>query len=233
MNRSSSFTLNEEQWNSLRTSLLSFVLSRVRRAHLTDWEGQEQEVAQDITSSSICKLIEYTQLAERKGIAIGSIERLAIVVAKNQFQDTLRKERRLVRGETVMNTLETFLSTNEADDPAEFVPDRMHYETIFRQVARLIPRFPAKLRRAIMIDFASRMKKFGDFDARPTGLRLAFEEVGIHLEEYLTSIPNTPVLRSRQASLASLGYKRLAAQRFADLQTFRTAFSQSRKERHI
>ena len=74
----------------------------------------------------------------------------------------------------------------------------------------MIAQFPPKLRRAVLIDLALRIDKHGDFDCHPTALRQAFIEVGIYLEDYLPLIPDTPVLRSRHASLVNLAYKRIA-----------------------
>lgn len=200
--------ISEEQWILLLTILQPYTLGLVRRSHLSAWRNQELDVALDILYTAIRKIVEYMRLAEQKGTAIGSLERLAFKTTKNQFLDTWRKDRRLVKGEEILNACEASSSTSEGDELAELVLERIYQKSLFLQVAKMVTRFPTKLQLAMLIEFATRCMKYGDFDDCP--LKQAFDEIGIQLEDYLSCMPNTPEMRSRQASLASLGYKRIA-----------------------
>ena len=62
------------------------------------------------------------------------------------------------------------------------------------------------MREAMLIDIAMRM----DFGSKPTPLQAAFLEVGIQLQDYAGLLPHDPFMRSRHASLVSLGYRKLA-----------------------
>lgn len=197
-------------WSALCPLLMSIVTRWVYGANVATWSGQEADVAYDITYTAIRKMIEYAQHAQQKDIAIASMQRLAIVIAKNYFQDTRRKDFRLLRGEVASYFLDESLASRVEDDLEDIVLNIMIEESLFHQVAELIAQFPPKLRRAVLIDLALRIDEHGDFHCHPTALRQAFVDVGIDLEDYLLLAPDTPVLRSRHASLVSLAYKRIA-----------------------
>ena len=57
----------------------------------------------------------------------------------------------------------------------------------------------------MLIDIAKRMQ----FDVQPTPLQAAFLKVGIQLRDYENQLPQDPTMRSRHASLVSLGYRKL------------------------
>ncbi len=197
-------------WSELCPLLMSLVSRWVYGANVAAWSGQEFDVAYDITYTAIRKTIEYVLHAQQKGIAIASLQRLAIVIAKNYFQDTRRKDFRLLRGVAAYYSLDESLASRVEDDLEDNVLNIMIEESLFHQVAELIAQFPPKLRRAVLTDLALRIDEHGDFDCHPTALRQAFIEVGIYLEDYLPLVPDTPILRSRHASLVSLAYKRIA-----------------------
>ena len=197
-------------WSALCSLVMTLVTRWVYSANVAAWSGQEFDVACDITYTAIRKTIEYVIHAQQEGIAIASLQRLAIVIAKNYFQDTRRKDFRLLRGEVADYSLEESLASRVENDLEDMVVTMLNEEFLFHQIAEMVAQFPPKLRRAVLIDLACRINEYGDFHSPPTALRKAFIEVGIYLEEYLLLIPDTPVLRSRHASLVSLGYRRIA-----------------------
>ena len=150
------------------------------------------------------------QYAQDHGIVVVSLKRLAIVIAKNHFQDTRRKDFRLLRGEVADYAIVELSDSRIEDDLEDMVLNRIFEESLFQQVAGLVVQFSPKLKRAVLTDIALRIDAHGDFHCHPTALRQAFIEAGIYLEEYLPLEPDTPVLRSRRASLVSLAYKRIA-----------------------
>lgn len=202
--------LDEMLWSSLFSLLLSLVARWTYRAKLSAWLGQEYDVACDITSSSIRKVYEYVLRTEREETPIISLQSFAIVVARNLFHDTRRKDSRLVRGETAIHALEESWERDSERNVEETVVNRLQEEDLFRQVAERVKRLPLKERQATLTDMAVRIQKQGDFGGQPTPLRQAFIDVGIFLEDYLPPVAETSVMRSRRASLASLGYKHIA-----------------------
>jgi len=197
-------------WSALCSLLMSLVTRWVYSANVAAWSGQEIDVAYDITYTAIRKTIEYMLHAQQKGIAIASLQRLAIVIAKNYFQDIRRKDFRLLRGEAAYYSLDESLASRVEGDLEDIVLNIMIEESLFQQVAELIAQFPPKLRLAVLTDLALRIDEHEDFHCHPTALRQAFIKVGIYLEDYLPLVPDTPILRSRRASLVSLAYKRIA-----------------------
>lgn len=197
-------------WSELCSLLMSLVTRWVYSANVAAWIGQEYDVAYDITYTAIRKTFEYMLYAQRNEIIVASQQRLAITIAKNFFQDTRRKDFRLLRGEVACYSLDELLASRVEDDIEDIVLNIIIEESLFQQVAELVAQFPPKLKQAVLTDIARRIDAHGDFHCHPTALRQAFVEVGIYLEEYLPIVPDTPVLRSRRASLVSLAYKRIA-----------------------
>ncbi len=91
-------------------------------------------------------------------------------------------------------------------DIAEAVLDKVHEECLFQEIAKEIATYPPKMRLAMLIDIARRM----DFDSKPTPLQAAFLALRIQLQDFQDLLPEDPVMRSRHASLVSLGYRKLA-----------------------
>ena len=200
---------DDELWSDIYPPLLAFVTHQVYKAHLPGWIGQEYDIAYDIALSAIRKTIEYVQHLQQDGIVVISLQALVIVIARNHFQDTRRKDARLIHGDTATRFLEE-IPGELVGDVADEVVEHLYDVSLFQQAAELIADFPPKERQAILADLATRVHKQGDFDGQPTPLRQAFIDVGIFLEDYLPPVAETSVMRSRRASLASLGYKHIA-----------------------
>jgi DNA-directed RNA polymerase specialized sigma24 family protein len=177
----------------------------VYASNTSSWVGQENEIAWDIVLVTIQRTYEYTQKAQRENISIASIQRLSITIAKNYFQDLRRKDSRLQPFNRDGYSQVEYAMHDEIDT-AEAVLDRVYEEWLYQEIAKEIAKYPPKMRIAMLIDIATRM----DFGSNPTPLQAAFLEVGIRLEEFQNLLPKDPVMRSRHASLVSLGYKKLA-----------------------
>ena len=191
-------------WVTLYILLLPLAKRWVYTAHIYSWAGQENDIAWDIVLVTIQRTYEYTLKAQRENIPIASIQRLSITIAKNYFQDLRRKDSRLQPFNRdgcsqVENTIHDEINI------AEVVLDKIYEEWLFQEIAKEIVNYPPKMRVAMLIDIAMRM----DFDTQPTTLQAAFFNVGIQLQDYAELLPEDPIMRSRHASLVSLGYKKL------------------------
>ena len=194
----------DTMWVTLYLLLLPLAKRWVYAAHIYSWAGQENDVAWDIVLVTIQRTYEYKLKAQRENIPIASLQRLSITIAKNYFQDLRRKDSRLQPFNRdgysqVENTI------HEEINIAEVVLDKVYEEWLFQEIAKEIANYPPKLRLAMLIDIAMRM----DFDTQPTPLQAAFLNVGIQLQDYARLLPKDPIMRSRHASLVSLGYKKL------------------------
>jgi DNA-directed RNA polymerase specialized sigma24 family protein len=195
---------HETLWIPLYSLLLPLAKRWVYAAHVYSWCGQEIDIAWDIVLVTIQRTYEYNLKAQDENIPIGSFQRLCIRIAKNYFQDLRRKDNRLQPfnrdgSSYVENTI------HDEQDIAEVILDKVYEEWLFEEIAKEIASYPTKLRIAMLIDIAKRMQ----FDVQPTPLQAAFLKVGIQLRDYENLLPQDPIMRSRHASLISLGYRKL------------------------
>src|SRR5947209_6492237 len=71
-------------WHDLYPVLRSFAHRLVFSLQVPSWQGQEDDVAEDVVQETACRLMEYAQKVERgEAIAIVVIERFMRVVASN------------------------------------------------------------------------------------------------------------------------------------------------------
>ena len=194
----------EQSLTTLYTVLLPLATSWVYAAHLYSWIGQENDIAWDIVLTTIQRIFEYYRKSECENTAIGSFKKLGIRIAKNYFHDLRRKDNRILplNREEISN-VEYMM--HEETNSLEGIEECDEETWLFQEIAKQVVNFPNKLQRAMLIDISRRT----DFDAQPTPLQEAFLKVGIQLEEYAGLMPQAPVLRSRHASLVSLGYRQL------------------------
>ncbi len=190
------------------SKLYSFLSPRVRQwVHFSDissWLGQEDDVVDDIVQEAIIRTAIYVHRAESgEGLAVTSLERFSLVIARNYFEDLRRRDWRLIHTDDRSSGMPVLLSSQS--DLSESVPAHMFLESILVMLPAEIVKFPDKQRRALLIDLANRMH----FDRHPTRLQQAFFNVGIQLRDYQIPLPTNPVERSRHASLLSLAYKRI------------------------
>src|SRR5258708_3736384 len=57
------------------------------RANVVDWKGQENDIAEEIISTTALKLIQYQRACSETGIVITSLEHLTMVIARHCFLD--------------------------------------------------------------------------------------------------------------------------------------------------
>ncbi len=192
-------------WATLYLLLLPLAKSWVSTARIYSWYGQENDIAWDIVLVTIQRTYEYNLKAQGQNVPIGSFQRLSIRIAKNYFQDLRRKDSRLMSlnrddSSQIENTMHDEVNVSEV------ILDRIYDEWLFEEIAKEIASYPIKLRTAMLIDIARRM----EFNVQPTPLQAAFFKVGIQLRDFENLLPQDPIMRSRHASLVSLGYRKLA-----------------------
>jgi DNA-directed RNA polymerase specialized sigma24 family protein len=193
-------------WEDLYPVLRSFARRLVFSLQVPSWQGQEDDVAEDIVQETACRLMEYAQKVERgEAIAIVVIERFMRVVASNYGRDLRRRDGRLMRMSSENSAWEDIM-VGDRVDPAEEAIENVYQEWFFTQVARVIANFPAKQREALLTDIANHTC----FDQQATPLQAAFLHVGLRLQDYQQPLPKNRVERGRHAVLLSIARKRLA-----------------------
>jgi hypothetical protein len=194
----------EKGWNTLYSLLLPLAKRWVYEAHIYAWAGQENDIAWDIVLVTIQRTYEYNLKAQDENIPIGSFQRLSIRIAKNYFQDLRRKDSRILPLNRE-GCSQVEYEIHDEINVSEIILDRVFEEWLFQEIAKKVASFSTKLRKAMLIEISRHM----DFNAQTTPLQAAFLKVGIKLQEYAGLMPQEPNLRSRHASLVSLGYRRL------------------------
>lgn len=196
-------------WIEYYTKLCSHARHFVYMYRVPCWYGQEEDIAEDVVQETMRRMIEYIHKSvQGKAKPVDSPEHMMVVIARNYVLDMRRHDRRITRiSDNDGRTLET--TTSKPEHVSEIAIEHVYLEWLFLQVAYEIKQLPRKQRRAILTDLANRMS----FNRKPTPLQGAFLTVGIDLQDYQQSLPESPVERARHAALLSLAYKRIA-QRF-------------------
>jgi len=191
-------------YHSLRPRVKGLVYS----LHVSLWQGQEDDTANDLVQEAVVRTWQCCQRATRdEGRPVDSPRSLCATIARNYCIDKSRQDRRYVRVGQGNRQSEDSLHNVKypQDDPLEEVIERVFEEALLKSLPPEIVKFPYKQRRALLIDLANRM----DFDGPPTVLQKAFLNVGIRLQDYQVPLPADPIQLSRHRSLVSLAYKRL------------------------
>ena len=128
-----------------------------------------------------------------------------MTVARNYIRDLWRKEHRLIRFTTLSDLPENNIPGLSLPDPSELALSHLTSRDTLVRLAHLINDFPARQRRAILIDLAQR----SDFEEESGPLHIIFLDVGINLYEYKLTSPLNALERSRHAASLSIAYKRL------------------------
>ncbi len=191
----------EDLYPTLQAHSRRFVLSSAASI----WRGQEYDVQQDVAQETARHLLEYEQKAKRGEVPpIRSYEHLLPIIARNVCWDSIRRDRRYVRMESVQEHV--LPVTSDQREPFEIAVENVDQEMLFKLVAQKIARFPTKQRKALLIDLAQHMS----FDEQPTPLQKAFLAVGIQLQEYRDPLSANQAERARHSALLCHAYRRIS-----------------------
>jgi len=201
------FEMNDENiWNRLYRLLTPLARSWAFHARVASWQGQEQDVAEDIVQVAMLKIVQYLEETRKNGIAIASLERLCVVIAKHSFLDMRRRELRLLHFSHEGTLSYEQVSLDFLVDPSQEAEEKIYEEWLLAASAQTIASFSSRLRAAILADLANR----SCFDSEPSVLQQAFLAADIRLQDYQRPPSPDSAERSRQSALRSLAYKRLS-----------------------
>ncbi len=199
---------SDSTWKKLYPLLESLARYFVYSSHVSSWQGQENDIVEDVVQETWRRLLEYACKAERgEAPPIHALKNMMRVVAQNYCKDMKRHDRRLLRIQPQDASQQLLASLRNQVSPVELGTENVYQEALFKLVACEVASFPVKQRTAILIDLANRMH----FGIQPTPLQAAFLEVGIDLREYQRSLSSDPKERSRHLSLLTHAYKRIAS----------------------
>ena len=191
-------------WNSFYALLRPIVQKFVYTLRVSSWDGQEEDLVNDIIQETILRAIERAQKVKRGEVGeVQSFKHLIIKIAENYCRDLRRRDWRLCHIERQESENEVVV--NQAT-PLEHAIENIYQESIFSAVAYEVARFPVKQRQALLIDLANRMS----FSTQLTPLQEAFLHEGICLQQYQLPLPMHAQERSRHTALLHCAYQRLA-----------------------
>jgi len=198
----------EAAWRAYYPSLWSFVRHLVYSFRVPSWNGQEDDIAEDVLQETAHRLVERTRRTERgEASPIIMFRHMAVVIARNYCIDMRRQDKRLARniGDDTVISYNKMGIQNDASFSEE-ATERVYQVALFQLVAEEIVTFPDKQRQVLLNDLANRMC----FEQQPTPLQEAFLKVGIRLQDYQQPLPNDPKEHTRYTSLLYHAYKRIA-----------------------
>lgn len=193
-------------WHTLYRQLKVIVTRWVHSANLPTWKAQREDIIDEIVQETMIKVLKRIRRGESGELSpVYSVDGLCVRAAYNIFIDMVRHDRRLVPMASKRWDDAPYDVPDEGQDYSEVAVDNVYNANLFGQVALAVQAFPPKLRSALVIDLVSRMS----FEGEVTPLQQALHNAGIDLEQYRGQRSSDPVARGRQASLASLGYKKI------------------------
>ena len=144
---------NEQTWENLICLLRSRIRRFVYRSHVASWQGQVEDVVEDIVQETVSRIFEYMQRVERgEALPIDSLEHLAVRIARNYCIDMLRRDSRLLRVSADCSWFEDDFLPDNQPNSFEVAIERASQEEMFTRLARQVAHFPEKRRRALLID---------------------------------------------------------------------------------
>ncbi len=194
---------SDSTWRERYPRLQAIAYHVVYSLHISAWQGQEADLAEDIVQETIRRLMEH-DLRIKRGEArqVLSLEHFMSVVAYNYGKDLRRHDRRTVR---VASQMQIYEYMHELVNFTDVAVDNVYQEQLFSLIASEVRKFPRKQRCALLTDLANH----SHFEEQATPLQAAFLQAQIKLQEYQRTLSDNPVERARHSSLVSLAYKRL------------------------
>ncbi len=197
---------SDANWHTLYRQLTVIVTRWVRSTNLPTWKAQREDIIDEIVQETMMRVLKRIRRGESGELSpVFSVEGLCVRIAYNIFIDMVRHDRRLVPIASESWDDVPYDVPDYGEDYSEVAVENVYTASLFRQVAAAIQAFPSKLRAALIIDLVSRMS----FNGEATPLQQALLNAGVDLEQYRGRRSSDPVARSRQTSLASLGYKKI------------------------
>lgn len=195
-------------WHMLYRLLTVIVTRWVRSANLPIWKAQCEDIIEEIVQETMMRVLKRIRRGESGELSpVYSVEGLCVRVAYHIFIDMVRHDRWLVPMASESQDDVPYDVPDDGEDYSEVAIENVYIASLFGQVVVAIQAFPPKLRAALIIDLVSRMS----FNGEATPLQQALLNAGVDLEQYRGRCSSDPAARSRQASLASLGYKKIGA----------------------
>jgi DNA-directed RNA polymerase specialized sigma24 family protein len=193
--------LHTQQWLELYTWLLPLAKRWVWNANVPLWQGQQQDIAEDIVQEAVARTFTYHQLGRTGKVpSITMLKPFSRKVAHNYFYDRRRKDSRVVRLSDLQPT-----SGDVLYDPGHIAIEHLVLRSTIHMVVRLIVTLPPRQKEVVLKDLASAASPEGNAGM----LEQALAEHDIQLFYYRGQLSSDLAERKRDAALRYVAYKRL------------------------
>lgn len=193
---------NQAMWEKITSILRPLARKYIPNHSMTSWNGQRDDLVQDIVQETVVRTFIQMRKAERgESRPILSPELFAKRVMRNHLIDIARKESRIVHLSDDSISPEDM--PDQIVDPSEIALDELEKEALFDIIAQVVVDLPKRQQTALLIDIAD----LTDFTGEPSVFQKALRKVNIDLEEYRGKLPEEESLRHRHSSLLSHAYK--------------------------
>jgi DNA-directed RNA polymerase specialized sigma24 family protein len=197
---------DEDMVQELLCSLRLHARHLVGVARIESWQGQKEDLVEDIVQETVLRILERIQRATAGTLPpINSLKGFMKTVAYHYCIDLQRHDARLRRITPESAGNEYAFEPGEQTDLLALVTEHLSQEELFGYLAHHIAHFPRKQREALLIDLA----KYTHSE-EPSPLQQALLAQGIDLQIYQRPLPADPDARTRHSSLLSIAYKRVA-----------------------
>ena len=195
---------NQAMWEKIIAVLRPLARKYIANPSMTSWNGQEDDLIQDIVQETVVRTFLQMQKAERgERPPIISLELFAKRVMRNHLLDVMRKESRVIHLSD--NTVSPEDMPDQIVDPSEMALEEIEMEALFTLIAQVIAKLPEKQQTALLSDLATRTV----FTDEQTPLQKALIAVNINLENYQGKLSEDAVFRHKRAALLAVAYKKI------------------------
>lgn len=194
-------TTPAQQWFDLYNWLLPLIKQWVWNAGVPLWQGQQQDIAEDIALEAVARTFSYHQLSQcGKVPSITMLKPFSRTVAHNYFHDRRRKDHRVTR------MLSPYMANESSSyDPGQIAIEHLVLQSTIRAAALTIAKLPPRQKAAVLKDLANACSS----EENAGILEQALAEHGIQLSSYQGPPSNDPAERKREAVLRYVAYQRL------------------------
>ncbi len=200
--------VDEQFWQELGTWLLPRVRRWLYGSRIMSLRGQQEQNAEDIVQETLLRAFEYSERARCGEVPpVANYRALCYTIARNYLRDRIRREQNclIVHFPSDECLDDALYSRCETLDPEEAAINHLMAEAAMSKAAQIVVTFPRKQKCALLIDLAND----AHFEETPSSLERSLSALGIELSNYQYERSDSPVERSRHASLLCQAYKRL------------------------
>ena len=172
----------ESLWTNLYQALIPYVRYWIHSSSVSSWQGQEDDIVEDIVQEVVVRIFYYTQASQETNDSQNvSFERLGLLAARKYCIELEQREELIQRFSTIHACCHDLFHKKAAKKNEEGIL----LKKLFDALATTTMSLPSNVRYIVLVDLACRT-----IDEEFQGeLQQAFQRTGIELEDYQRRSP--------------------------------------------